>query len=57
MAKSAEFKSQAELDAWLAEKGDSIRVVSVATAAKKWSLMTGFLTNAKTYTLIYEEVK
>jgi len=55
MAKTVELKSQKELDAWLAEKGDSIKVITMSTAAKKWSPMTGFFTNAKTYTVIYEE--
>jgi hypothetical protein len=56
VTKTIELNSQQELDEWLAAQGDRIRVINVATATKKWSLMTGFFTNAKTYTVIYEEI-
>ncbi|MFN2547653.1 MAG: hypothetical protein ABR567_09495 [Myxococcales bacterium] len=55
MTKTIELKSQEDLDTWLAEKGESVRVINVAPSPKKWSLATGFFTNAKTYTVIYEE--
>jgi hypothetical protein len=55
MTKTIELKSQEALDAWLAEKGESVHVINVSTTAKKWSPMTGFFTNAKTYTVVYEE--
>jgi hypothetical protein len=55
MTKTIELKSQAALDEWLAAKGETVRVINVATTAKKWSPLTGFFTNAKTYTVVYEE--
>jgi hypothetical protein len=55
--KTIEFGSQQDLDQWLSEKGEAIRVINVATTPKKWSLAAGFFTNAKTFTVIYEETK
>jgi hypothetical protein len=55
VTKTIELKSQKDLDAWLQQQGDKIRVINVATTPKKWSPMTGFFTNAKTFTVIYEE--
>jgi hypothetical protein len=52
--KVIEFNSKDEMDVWLAKKGDSIAVVNVATS-KRWSAWTGFIGNAKTYTVTYNE--
>lgn len=54
MVRVIEFKSQEEYDNWLKKKGKKIKIISVNTN-KKWSLWTGFLGNAKTYTITYEE--
>jgi hypothetical protein len=53
--KTIELNSKEALDAWLAEQGDKIEVINVATTPKKWSMGTGVFTNAKTYTVIYRE--
>ena len=55
MTRTVELQSQEELDAWLADMGDSIRVINVATTPKRWSLTAGFFTNAKTFTVVYEQ--
>ncbi len=51
-----EFKSKEAYEEWLKQKGDTVRIVNVATTAKNWSPMTGFFTNAKTYTVTYETI-
>ena len=55
MTKTIELGSQEELDRWLTEKGETIDVINVATTPKKWSMMSGFFTNAKPFTVIYKE--
>lgn len=52
--KMVEFKSKREYDEWLQEMGDAIRVLNVSTT-KRWSFMTGFLGDTKTYTVTYEQ--
>ena len=50
-----EFKTKEAYEEWLRQKGDTVKIINVATTAKKWSLATGFFTNAKTYTVTYED--
>jgi len=54
MAKVIEFKTEEEYNEWLQKKGKEIKIISVNTN-KRWSLWTGYLGNAKTYTITYEE--
>lgn len=55
MAGVIEFKSERAYQFWLQGMGDRIRVLDVSKT-KRWSLWTGFLGNAKTYTVTYERI-
>ena len=54
MAKIIEFKSKEKYDSWLTEMGDGIKIINVSTT-KRWSWSWGFLGDAKTYTITYED--
>jgi hypothetical protein len=54
MAGVIEFKSEQAYRFWLQEMGNAIRILDVSTT-KRWSVWTGFLGNAKTYTVTYEQ--
>lgn len=51
--KVAEFKSKADYEKWLKSQGADVKIINVSTT-KRWSLWTGFLSDAKTYTVTYE---
>jgi hypothetical protein len=53
--KVIEFRDTDDYEAWLRAQGDRVRVVATNTT-KRWTPMLGFLGNAKTYTVTYEEV-
>ena len=55
MAGVIEFKSKRAYQFWLQEMGDRIRILDVSTT-KRWSLWTGFLGNAQTYAVTYEQI-
>jgi hypothetical protein len=48
-----EFTNTNDYNEWLRRWGSEITILSVNTT-KRWSLMTGFLGNAKTITVTYE---
>lgn len=48
-----DFKSKAQLDAWLAHAATTATVVDVATT-KRWGVLLGFLGDTKTYTVTYD---
>ena len=52
--KVIEFPSQRDYAAWLERMGKRITIVNVSTT-KRWSIWTGFLGNAKTYTITYKK--
>ena len=54
MTQVKSFDSEGAMNLWLRQQGDRIRVINTATARKKWSIWTGFSTNAMTYTVTYE---
>jgi hypothetical protein len=55
MTQAKSFDSEGAMNLWLRQQGDRIRVINTATARKKWSPWIGFLTNAMTFTVTYEE--
>ena len=48
------FENETQMNDWLLIYASQIRVISTATARKKWSFWTGFMTNEMTYTVTYE---
>lgn len=54
MIQVIEFTSREELNVWLNECGDNVKVLNVATT-KRWSPWTGFLGDTKSYTVTYEQ--
>ena len=55
MAAVIEFKSGRAYEFWLLAMGNKVRILNVSTT-KRWSLWTGFLGDAKTYTVTYEQI-
>jgi hypothetical protein len=53
ITKVAEFTSLSSYENWLRHSGSRVRVLSMSTT-KRWSVWTGFLGGAKTYTVTYE---
>lgn len=51
----AEFKSKDDYERWLATYGSHIRIVDVSTR-KPSSILTGFLGDAMTYIVTYDEL-
>lgn len=54
MAAVTEFKSERAYEFWLQQMGDQVRILDVSTT-KRWSILTGFLGDTKTYTVTYEQ--
>jgi hypothetical protein len=50
----AEFNSRRDFERWLAAAGDSVEVINTSTT-KRWSLWSGFLGGAKSYTVTYRD--
>jgi len=53
MLKVVEFKSKKAYETWLRTMGTSVRIVNVSTT-KRWSVVSGFIGDNKTYTVTYE---
>jgi hypothetical protein len=49
-----EFKNQAEYSEWLRRMGRAVKVLNLSTT-KRWSFSSGFIGDAKTYTVTYEQ--
>jgi len=54
--KIIEFKKKKDYEDWLEKMGDKVKIINVSTT-KRYSMLTGFLGDTKTYTVTYEEVK
>lgn len=49
------FDSEKNMNEWLAQQGNAIKVVNVSTTKRGWSASTGFFGSGKTiYTVTYE---
>ena len=55
MAKVIEFKSKKAYEKWLHKNEDKVEILHVNITNKKWSLLTGVLTNKKIYTVTYKK--